>query len=422
MKIYRDDFSIFKRKINGKRLAYLDSAATSQIAKPVLSAIVDYEENHRANVHRGVHALSEESTMMYEKSRENVAKFISAVVPSEIVFTRNSTESLNIVVQSWARNNLHSGDIILVSEIEHHSNFVPWQILAKENGLDIVIIPINSEGEIDIQSVKVDWSRVKVVAYHLVSNVFGVKNDAREINKYIKRRVIEAKKLSNDESNIRSNFPRIVIDVAQAIAHMEINVQKLGADFVVFSGHKMYGPMGIGVLWISRSLFPEISPYFTGGGMIKEVYFENTTFTDMPEKLEAGTPNVSGAIGLSAACDYISSIGYEEIELHETEIMNYMLNSLLMDEDIEIYGTKVGSKRCSVLAFNVKGIPSHDLASVLDSEGVAIRSGQHCVMPWHVNSGVYSTSRASLAIYSTKEDVDQLIEGIVKAKKILNLV
>lgn len=419
MKIYRDDFSIFKRKISGKRLAYLDSAATSQIAKPVLDAIIDYEENHRANVHRGVHTLSEESTMMFEKARENIAKFIGAVVPEEIVFTKNSTESLNIVVQSWAKDNLHAGDIILVSEVEHHSNFVPWQVLAKEYGLDLVLVPINQEGELDIHNVNTDWSRVKVVAFHLVSNVFGVKNDSREIVKYIKKRVIEAKKLSNDEANIRSNFPKIVIDVAQAIAHTQINVQKLGADFVAFSGHKMYGPMGIGVLWINRILFPEISPYFTGGGMIKEVYFDNTSYAEMPERLEAGTPNVTGAIGLSAACDYISSIGYEDIQSHESEIMDYMLNSLLMDEDIEVYGSKVSSKKCSVLSFNIKGIPSHDLSSVLDTEGVAVRSGQHCVMPWHVNSGVYSTTRASLAIYSTKEDIDQLIEGIKKAKQLL---
>lgn len=419
MKKYKSEFPIFKRTIHGKPLTYLDSAATSQLPLQVFEAVKEFEFNHRANVHRGIHTLSEEASEMYEAVRKKIKDFISAVVPEEIVFVRNSTEALNLIAYSWAQNNLQKDDIILVTEAEHHSNFVQWQEFAKKHECRMDIIPITKDGKISIENAKTDWTKVKLVAFHHVSNVLGVINDPKEITKEIKKRVIAAKKLSSQEANIKRNFPKIVIDVSQSIPHISVNVQKFGADFVAFSGHKMYGPMGIGVLWINREIFGELKPFLFGGGMISEVFIDNTNYTEMPEMLEAGTPNVSGAIGLAAACDFITEITYEEIKSHEQEIMTYAFEKLLADNEIEIYGTSMTDQKCSVISFNVKGIPSHDLATVLDSEGVAIRSGQHCVMPWHLKTGIQTSARISFGIYSEKEDIDRLMIGIAKAREII---
>lgn len=418
MKNYKLDFPIFKRKIHGKPLVYLDSAATSQIPKIVVDAMTDFEFNHRANVHRGVHLLSEESTLMYESARRKIANFIDANVPEEIVLTRNATESINLVAYSWGEKNIQKGEIILVSEAEHHSNLVPWQHLISRTGCEVVYIPVNEEGFVDIKNTNVDWERVKLVAYAHISNVLGSINDVKEINKYIKKRVIEAKHLKAEQTHSNMHFPRIIIDASQSVPHMRVSVKKLGADFVAFSGHKMYGPMGIGVLWINRDIFHELKPFILGGGMIREVYLDHTIFASMPEMLEGGTPNVTGAVGLAAACDYISNIGYEEISKVEEEIMHYAVNQLSR-EDVKIYGSLDPKKRVSLISFNVKNIPSHDLASVLDSDGVAIRSGQHCVMPWHTKNLIQTTARASFGIYTTKDDIDSLIKAIDKAKVIL---
>ena len=418
MKNYKFDFPIFKRKVHGKPLVYLDSAATSQIPKVVVDAMNEYEFNHRANVHRGVHLLSEESTLMYESARKKVANFIDANVPEEIVFTRNATESINLVAYSWGEKNIKQGEIILVSEAEHHSNLVPWQNLISRTGCEVVYIPVNEDGFVDIKNTKVDWERVRLVAYAHISNVLGSINDVKEINKCIKKRVIEAKHLKAEQANSKMHFPRIIIDSSQAVPHMRVSVKKLGADFVAFSGHKMYGPMGIGVLWINRDIFHELKPFILGGGMIKEVHLDHTTYAPMPEMLEGGTPNVSGAVGLAAACEYISNIGYDEISRLEEEVMQYALRQINR-EDINIYGTVDSKKRASLISFNVKKIPSHDLASVLDAEGVAIRSGQHCVMPWHMKNLLQTTARVSLGIYNTKDDIDSLVKAIDKAKIIL---
>lgn len=401
-KNYRSDFPILKRKIHGKRLAYLDSAGTSQMPKFVLDAVYDFETNHRANVHRGVHTLSEEASRMFEDARLKVSKFIGAVVPSEVVFTSGCTDSINLVAYSWGLSNLKKGDVVLVSEVEHHSNFVPWQEVCKMTGAEIKYISVNSNGDLDIKNTNVDWEKVKLVAFTQVSNVLGRIIDVKNVVKSIKRGCPE-----------KGAAPKILVDGAQAIAHLPVNVQSFGIDFYAFSGHKMYGPMGIGVLWINKEIFDEIKPFKFGGGMINEVTYESSNFADMPERLEAGTPNVSGAIGFGAACDYISSIGIENILDHDKSLMDYVLSKFREDKDIIVYG----KPNSSLVSFNVKNIPSHDLASVLDTCGVAVRSGHHCAMPWHKKQNITTTARASFGVYSTFSDIDQLMDGIKKAKE-----
>ncbi|PJC23661.1 cysteine desulfurase [candidate division WWE3 bacterium CG_4_9_14_0_2_um_filter_35_11] len=400
----RSDFPILKRCIHGKRLAYLDSAATSQISKYVLDAIYDFEVNHRANVHRGVHTLSEEASQMFEDARLKVSKFIGAVVPREVVFTSGCTDSINLVAYSWGLSNLKRGDVVLVSEVEHHSNFVPWQEVCKMTGAEIKYISVDSNGDLDIKNTNVDWEKVKLVAFTQVSNVLGRIIDVKNVVKIIKK---------GYPSKIRATLmPKILVDGSQAIAHLPVNVQSFGIDFYAFSGHKMYGPMGIGVLWVNKEIFDELKPFKFGGGMINEVTYENSNFADMPERLEAGTPNVSGAIGIGAACDYISNIEIKNIVDHDKSLMDYVVSKLREDKDVIIYG----SPNSSLISFNVKNIPSHDLASVLDTCGVAVRSGHHCVMPWHKKQNVTTTVRVSFGIYSGFDDIDQLMEGIKKAK------
>jgi cysteine desulfurase/selenocysteine lyase len=403
VKTIKKDFPIFKRTVNGKRLVYLDNAATSQMPLQVINAVVEFDSNHRANVHRGVHMLSEEATDMYEKARETVAKFIHAVVPEEVVFVRNTTEASNLIAYSWIRNNLKKDEIILVSEVEHHSNLVPWQNLAREIGFEIKFISINSEGLLDIKSVNTDWEKVRFVAFNHISNILGSTNNVKEISKYIKS---------------KSPNARIFVDGAQSVPHMPVNVQSYGIDFFAFSGHKMCGPMGIGVLWVNRDAFSELKPYNVGGGMIREVSLEEATYTTMPEFLEAGTPNVSGAVGLAAACDYLNKIGLENIDNYCKELIAYALEKLSARDDVEIYGSTNAEIKGGLITFNLKNIPSHDLASVLNTEGVAVRSGQHCNMPWH-KKNVSTSTRLSVYFYNIKEDIDVLISGLDKAQKIL---
>lgn len=415
----RKDFPILNRKVHDKRLVYLDNAATSQVPVQVLKAVEDFETNHRANVHRGVHVLSEEATNAYESARTIVSKFIGAVVPNEVVFVRNTTEAINLVAFAWGRKNIKEGDVILIGEAEHHSNLIPWQQLAEEKNASLAFIPISSEGILDLKGIDIDWTKVRLVAFNHASNVLGTITDAKEVVKFIKRRVIESKKLSGGEENNSDNFPRILIDGAQAVPHMPVNVQSIGCDFYAFSGHKMCGPMGIGVLWINRDLFDEIGEFLTGGGMIKEVTLEKSTFAKIPERFEGGTPNVTGAIGLAAACDYLSAIGMDNIREHEIKLANYLVEKLKSEDDIQIQGMQNSQDRSGVVSFNMTGVPSHDLAAVLDSEGVAIRSGQHCVMPWHVASGVRTTARASIYIYNDTDDIDVLVKALAKARKVL---
>jgi cysteine desulfurase/selenocysteine lyase len=414
----KNDFPIFEKTINGKPLIYLDNAATSQLPLPVLSAIFDFETKHRANVHRGAHTLSGEATDMYEKARETVSEFVGAVIPSEIVFTKNATEAINLAAFSWAKFNLNKGDIILVSGGEHHSNLLPWQMVCSETESEMFEIPIDEDGFVDYKNINVDWTRVKFIALSHVSNVFGVENDIREFVKFAKRRVFEARKLK-EKKEADEYMPKILVDASQSVPHFKVNVQKLGIDFLVFSGHKMCGPMGIGVLWISRDLFKELHPFNTGGGMINKVQFAESTFGNMPDLLEAGTPNVSGAIGLAAGVKYLENIGMENIALHERELVRYFFEKIKDRKDIIIYGSKNPEVRLGVIAFNIKGKSAHDVAVVLDSEGVAVRSGHHCVMPWHMKQEYKTTVRASFYFYNTKEDIDILVQSFDKVHKLL---
>jgi len=408
----RDDFPILKKIIHGdKPLVYLDNAATSQIPTQVMDAVVDFEFNHRANVHRGAHYLSQQATNMFEESRRKVAKFINAVVPEEIVFTKNSTEALNTVAFSWAQNNLKKGDIILVSDGEHHSNLIPWQIVAQKTGAEIVAAPIDVDGFIDIKSVNVDWLRIKLVSMVQVSNLLGSINDIKEIRKFIKKRILEL--------DPKATMPRFVADISQSVSHFKVDVQQLGIDFAAFSGHKMLGPMGIGVLWVNREVFSELGVYLSGGGMIDVVETTKSTYAKMPEFLEAGTPNVTGVVGLAAAIDYIESIGFSAIQEHEKSLCKYFLERISEYKDIVLIGSKDLEQKVGVFSFNIKGVSAHDVAVVLDTQGVAVRSGHHCVMPWHMRNDQKTSCRASFSMYTTKDDLDAFFKGLDYAVKLL---
>lgn len=399
----KKDFPILSRKVNGKDLIYLDNAATSQKPKKVLDAIVAYYENSNANVHRGVHTLSEEASEMYDSARARVARFIGATHPEEVVFTKGTTESINRVAFEWGMENLSNGDEIMFVEADHHSNIVPWQVVAQRTGAKLVPIEITTEGEIDLISFKNSINKnTKLVSISHASNVLGTIFPVKEICK------------------IAKEYGAVVsVDGAQGAPHLKVNVQSLGCDFYSFSGHKMLGPMGIGVLWTRKEILEKMPPYEYGGGMIKTVSLNNSTYTEAPEKFEAGTPNVAGAIGLAVAMDYLEEIGLEEIVSHEQELIEYALLKLSEIEGVSILGPKESNKRTGLVAFVVDDIHPHDVATVLSSEGIAVRSGQHCAMPLHENLGITSSTRASFYIYNTKEDIDALVVALRKAQEIL---
>lgn len=399
----KKDFPILEREIDGNQLVYLDNAATSQKPKQVVEAISDYYFKHNSNVHRGIHTLSEEATKLYEDSRIKIAKFIGADHPLEVVFTSGTTESLNMVAHGWALGNLKKGDVILVTDAEHHSNLLPWQEVAKRTGAAIEVIEVSEEGMLSLDSVKEKLNKkVKLIAIAHSSNVLGTIFPIKDICKLARK--VGAK---------------IVVDGAQAVPHFQVNVQSLGCDFYAFSAHKMLGPMGIGVLWSKKELLDEMNPYKFGGGMISEVYLDRASWADVPEKFEAGTPNVAGAVGLASAVGYLEEIGMENVRKHEIEIVGYVLRELFKEKGVVVYGPKSAESKTGIISFSIDGIHPHDLASVLDSHGIAVRSGQHCAMPLHEKLGVASTTRASFYLYNSREDVDKLIDGISKAREIL---
>ena len=380
------NFPILQRKINGKRLVYLDNAATTQKPQSVISAISDYYENHNANVHRGIYTISEEATDLFERAREKVARFINANSAEEIIFTKGTTESLNRVAFEWAVEKLEEGDSILVSTAEHHSNLLPWQVVCERTGATLKFAEINNlENEIT--------AGVKLIAIAHVSNVLGTIFPVTGICE--KAKTIGAK---------------VVVDGAQAVAHLPVDVQKLGCDFYAFSGHKMYGPMGIGVLWAKKELLEEMPPYEYGGGMIEG---------GIPEKFEAGTPNVAGAIGLAAAVEYLENIGMKNIRKHEQGLLDYALASLAKFKEIKILGPPDAHSRSGLISFVVEGVHSHDVAAILDSFGVAVRAGHHCAMPLHEKLKISGSVRASFATYNSREDVDILCTGLKEAIKVL---
>jgi cysteine desulfurase/selenocysteine lyase len=396
----REDFPIFRREIHGQRLVYLDSAATSQKPTVVLDALRRFYELECANVHRGAYTMSEEATRDYEGAREKAARFLNAPESREIVFVRGTTEAINLVAATYGRRNLKPGDEVLITAMEHHSNIVPWQMICEDRGAILRVAPINENGELLMDEFRRMLShRTRFVSVVHVSNALGTINPVRQIVELAHRWKIP-----------------VLLDGAQAAPHLKIDVQQLGCDFYAFSGHKLFGPTGIGVLYGKASLLEGMPPYQGGGDMIRSVTFEKTIYNAIPYKFEAGTPNIAGAIGLGAAIDYVIALGQDKILAHEGRLLAYGTQALLKIPGVRIIGT--ASQKTGVLSFVVDGIHPHDLSTVLDRQGIAVRGGHHCAQPIMERFGVPATTRASLGVYNTREDIDALVAGIWKAKEV----
>jgi cysteine desulfurase/selenocysteine lyase len=395
---YRKDFPVADQIINGKRLAYLDSAATTLKPLSVIDEMDKYYRLETSNVHRGLYWLSENATSKFEATRDKVSALINSPDRKQVIFTKGTTESINIVAQSYARHFLKEGDEILLSQMEHHSNIVPWQMVAEEKNLTIRVIPINLEGEIILEEYeKLLNPKVKLVSVVYVSNALGTINPVKEM-------IESAHKVG----------AKVFVDAAQAIAHKKVDVQALDVDFLGFSGHKMFGPTGVGVLYAKEELLNQMPPYQGGGDMIDVVTFEKTTYNSLPHKFEAGTPSISAVIGLAKAVDYINDVGIENIQKIENELLEYGTQKLSSIPGLKIYGT--AKEKASVISFGIEGIHPHDLATLIDKEGVAIRTGHHCTQPLMKFFGVGATCRASLSIYNNQADIDQLYNALIKVK------
>lgn len=397
----KQDFPILFQEVNDEPLVYLDSAATSQKPKQVIDSLVHYYEHDNANVHRGVHTLADRATTKYEASREKVRAFIGAKSTKEVLFTRGTTTGLNWLSRSFGDSVVNSGDEILISHMEHHSNVVTWQELAKRQDAKLVYVDLTSEGEIDMDDFKRKINeRTKIVSIAHASNVLGVTNPIKEMAT-----------LAHDVGAY------LIVDGAQSVPHMPVDVVDLDADFYVFSGHKMCGPTGIGVLYGKQALLEEMEPVEYGGEMIDFVYHDHSTWTELPWKFEAGTPNIAGAIALGSAIDYLTEIGMANIHQHEQELVDYVLPKLEAIEGLTIYGPKDPKKHSGVIAFNLDGIHPHDTATALDMEGIAVRAGHHCAQPLLSYLDLHATARASFYFYNTKEDADRLVEAIIATKE-----
>ncbi len=396
----RADFPILARKVHGKPLVYLDNAATTQKPQAVIDALVRYYTAENSNIHRGVHALSELATESYEQARGVVQRFLHAADLREIVFVRGATEGINLVAQTWGRTNIGPGDEIVISAMEHHSNIVPWQILCQQNGAKLRVAPINDDGELLLDEfAKLLGSKTKLVGIVHVSNALGTVNPLRTIIEMAHR--VDA---------------RVLVDGAQAVPHVPVDVRALDCDFYVFSGHKVYAPTGIGVLYGKAELLDAMPPYQGGGDMISSVTFEKTLYNRLPYKFEAGTPNVSGGIALGAALEYVSAIGLDPIAAHEHQVLVYGTERLLAIPGLRLIGT--AREKAGVLSFVLDGVHPHDVGTILDQEGIAIRTGHHCAQPLMQRFGVPATARASLALYNTTEEIDALVNGINRVKEV----
>ena len=397
--VLRRDFPILHQEVHGKPLVYLDNAATTQKPRSVIDALVHYYEHDNANVHRGVHELSQRATNDYEDARVAVQNFLGAAASEEIIYTRGTTESINLVTASWGRANVGAGDEVLISAMEHHSNIVPWQLLCEEKGAKLKVVPINDDGEFLFDEYERLLSdRTKIVAVNHVSNALGSVNPVREIIK-----------LAHERGAL------VLIDGAQAVAHMKVDVQELDCDFYAFSSHKIFGPTGVGILYGKKALLEEMPPCEGGGDMIKYVTFEKTVYNDLPYKFEAGTPNIADAIGLGAALHYVKEVGLEAIGAYEERLLVYATERVTAIEGVTLIGT--ARDKASVLSFNLDTVHPHDLGTVLDREGVAIRAGHHCAQPVMDRFGVAATARASFAFYNTRAEVDQLVAALHKARE-----
>jgi cysteine desulfurase / selenocysteine lyase len=398
----RADFPIFEQKIHGKPLSYLDSASSSQKPRQVLDTIRDFYETSYANVHRGVYLLSERATEAYEGARETAREFINAPAAREVIFTRSATESINLVAYAWGLDNLGPGDVVLVTELEHHSNFVPWQYIAKRTGAEFRLLPIDDNGELQLEALAEIDGNVKVVATNLVSNSLGTINPVTKLAAW-----------AHERGAI------MVVDAAQGAPHHRVDVQELGCDFLAYSSHKLCGPSGVGALWGRAELLERMAPFNLGGHMIRSVRAEETTWGELPYKFEAGTMAIAEVVGFGTAMDYVSAVGGEAIAAYESELAAYALEQLAEVGGVITYGPPP-ERRAGIVSFNVEGIHPHDVAQVLDSEGVAIRAGHHCCQPLMKRLGVAATNRASFYLYTVPEEIDRLAEGLHKARKILS--
>jgi len=399
----RTDFPIFEQKIHGKPLAYLDSAASSQKPRQVLDTVRDFYETSYANVHRGVYTLSEKATAAYEGAREKAREFVNAPAARELIFTRSATESINLVAYAWGLDNLGPGDVALVTELEHHSNFVPWQYIAKRTGAEFRMLPIDDHGELQLDELDelAGGGRMKVVAANLVSNSLGTVNPVARLSSW-----------AHERGAI------MVVDAAQGAPHHRVDVQELDCDFLAFSSHKLCGPTGAGALWGRAELLERMAPFNLGGHMIRQVRLEETTWGELPYKFEAGTQPIAEVVGFGAAMDYVAEVGLDAIAEYESALAAYALERLAEVGGVTTYGPPA-ERRAGIVSFNVEGIHPHDVAQVLDSEGVAIRAGHHCCQPLMARLGVAATNRASFYLYTLPDEIDRLVEGLYKARKIL---
>jgi len=398
----RADFPILQRQVNGRPLIYLDNAATTQKPRQVIDALVDFYTTTNANVHRGVHTLSVESTDLYEAARERIGNFVGARSPEELVFVRNTTEAVNLVAVCWGRANLKPGDEILASALEHHSNLVPWQRVAQETGARIRLIQLTPDGTVDLDDYRQLLSpRTRVVAIAHASNVLGTISNLAEI------------------SDLAHRVGAIVVaDGAQSVPNVPTDVTALGIDFLAFSGHKMLGPTGIGGLWGRRELLEEMPPFLGGGGMIREVFEDRATWAPLPEKFDAGTPNIADAIALGVAADYLDNLGMPNVRAHEIDVAGYALERLAEVPDVRVYGPRDQSLRTGVVSFNLEGVHPHDAGTVLDEAGIAVRAGHHCCQPLHRLLDVAATLRASFYIYNSRDEVDALVDALNTARRL----
>ena len=403
----RNDFPILKRTVrDNKRLVYLDNASTTQKPNQVIDAITDYYQNHNANIHRAVYALAEESTEAYESARDKIANFVNVKNRQELIFVRGTTEAINLVAYAWGRPHINEGDIIVTTEYEHHSNIVPWQLLTQEKRAKLEYIGMNDDGQLNLDDLDkyLATGKVKLVTFSLMSNVLGTITDAEKIIAKCKA----------------AGVPTL-IDGAQAVPHMKVDLDTLGCDFFAFSGHKMLGPTGVGVLWVRKSVLQTMSPFHGGGDMIREVHKYETTWNDLPYKFEAGTPNIADVIGFGAAIDYLTKIGMDNIRQHEIELTTYAMEQFAKIPGLQIYGTKDIAKRGGVISFNFADVHPHDVADIIDKEGISLRSGHHCAQVLMERLNVAATSRASFYIYNTKKDVDALIDSLNIVAKVFKL-
>ena len=399
VKKIREDFPILSRSVYGKPLVYLDNAATSQKPRSVIQALVDYYEGYNANVHRGVHALSMEATDRYEEARQKVARFINADTPEAIIWTRNTTEGINLVANTWALDNIGAGDEIVVTRMEHHSNLVPWQKLVEERGAVLRFLPLAEDGSVGMEDVdSIINPRTKLVSVVHMSNSLGT--------------IVPVKELA---AKARAVGAAVLVDGAQSVPHMPVDVQELDCDFMAFSGHKMLGPTGIGALYVKRDVLERMEPFLRGGEMVLEVTYERASWNDLPMRFEAGTPNIGDGIALGAAVDYLEGLGMDNVREHEIEMTRYALEALKQLEELDVFGPDDPNLRGGIIPFHHPEVHPHDLGTALDRRGIAIRTGHHCTMPLMGALGVAATARASFYLYNTEEEIDLLVDGLKEA-------